>query len=228
MARLSRSTSLAAALVAIAALPAAAQRKPAGEENAVGGNGVASVGQNAAPGVRRNADPGARTSAAPEAGVHLNAIGRKPSDRSAAAEGAASEDLAKDAVTENAAAQDRDASPAPDAPRRCISLPRLEKTDVVDDRTIVFHMRDGRIYMNHLSRDCPGLEREKRFMYSPTSSQLCEIDGVTVIEKWAFGFTRGFTCSLGEFHPLTSAEFDALMRPVQAADSGAAQKTSKP
>jgi hypothetical protein len=111
-----------------------------------------------------------------------------------------------------AVAQKRDDA-ADDSSKRCISLPNLERTEIVDNRTIVFHMRNGRVYLNHLSRECPGLEREKRFMYSPTSSQLCEIDGVTVIEKWGFGFTRGFTCALGEFHPLTKAEFDALMHP---------------
>jgi hypothetical protein len=109
-----------------------------------------------------------------------------------------------------AAAQKKDDPPG-DRPQRCISLLNLDRTDVVDNRTILFHMRNGRIYLNHLSRDCPGLEREKRFMYSPTSTQLCEVDGVTVIEKWGFGFTRGFTCSLGEFHPLSKSEFESLM-----------------
>jgi hypothetical protein len=108
-------------------------------------------------------------------------------------------------------AQKKD-GPADDRPQRCIALPNLERTDVLDNRTILFHMRNGQIYLNHLSRECPGLAREKRFMYSPTSTQLCEIDAVTVIEKWGFGFTRGFTCSLGEFHPLAKSEFESLMQ----------------
>lgn len=106
-------------------------------------------------------------------------------------------------------------SKAASTPERCISLLSLERTDVVDDRTIIFHMRNGRMYLNHLSRECPGLAREKRFMYSPTSTKLCEVDAVTVIEKWGFGFTRGFTCSLGPFHPISQPEYESLLSPVE-------------
>jgi hypothetical protein len=97
---------------------------------------------------------------------------------------------------------------------RCIALSNLDRTEVLDDHTIVFRMRNGVLYLNHLARDCPGLEREQRFMYSPTGTQLCAVDGVTVIEKWAFGFTRGFTCSLSEFNPLTKGEYQALLSSV--------------
>jgi hypothetical protein len=95
-------------------------------------------------------------------------------------------------------------------PERCITLMRLDRTEVIDDRTIIFHMRGGRIYLNHLSRECPGLKREERFMYSPTSNRLCDVDQVTVLEQWGFGLTRGFTCSLGMFHPINLVELEEL------------------
>jgi hypothetical protein len=95
-------------------------------------------------------------------------------------------------------------------PERCIALMRLDKTEVIDDRTIIFHMRGGRIYLNHLARECPGLKREERFMYSPTSNRLCDVDQVTVLEQWGFGLTRGFTCSLGMFHPISLVELEEL------------------
>jgi hypothetical protein len=109
----------------------------------------------------------------------------------------------------------QEGSKAESTPERCISLLSLERTDVVDDRTIIFHMRNGRMYLNHLSRECPGLAREKRFMYSPTSTKLCEVDAVTVIEEWGFGFTRGFTCSLGPFQPISQSEYESLLTPVE-------------
>jgi hypothetical protein len=102
---------------------------------------------------------------------------------------------------------------AEQSPSRCISLPDLERTDVIDNRTLIFHMRDGALYLNHLERACPGLKRDRLFMYSPTSTQLCAVDGVTVIEKRPFGFTRGFTCALGEFNPLTQPEYESLVTP---------------
>ena len=98
------------------------------------------------------------------------------------------------------------------APERCIPLNRVDQTEVIDDRTIIFHMRAGAIYLNHLQRECPGLKREGRFMYSPTGSRLCDIDTVTVLEQWGFGLTRGFTCSLGPFHPISDLDLEDLRR----------------
>ncbi len=119
-----------------------------------------------------------------------------------------------DAAGEKKTARDR-------APTRCISLLDLQRTEILDDRTILFHMRGGTVYLNHLGRECPGLEREKRFMYSPTSTQLCAIDGVTVIEKWDFGFTRGFTCALGRFDPITPDEYEAAVQAASKQDEAA-------
>jgi hypothetical protein len=117
-----------------------------------------------------------------------------------------------------AAAQDDLASGGPE---RCITLTRLDKTEIIDDRTIIFMMRGGAIYLNHLARECPGLKREEHFMYSPTSNRLCDIDTVTVLEQWGFGLTRGFTCALGVFHPISEAELEDLRNPVEGESSGA-------
>lgn len=114
------------------------------------------------------------------------------------------------------AAQDEDAFDR--APERCISLTRLDRTEVIDDRTIIFHMRGGVTYLNYLARECPGLEREERFMYSPTSNRLCDVDTVTVLEQWGFGLTRGFTCALGEFHPISELDLEDLRRTKEQSD----------
>jgi hypothetical protein len=97
-------------------------------------------------------------------------------------------------------------------PERCISLNRVDRTEVIDDRTLIFHMRNGTIYLNHLERECPGLRREERFMYSPTGNRLCDVDTITVLEQWGFGLTRGFTCGLAEFHPITEVDLAELRR----------------
>ncbi|MBN1240266.1 MAG: hypothetical protein JXB36_17315 [Gammaproteobacteria bacterium] len=122
---------------------------------------------------------------------------------------------------QSAAAQDDGDASIDRAPERCITLPRLDRTEVIDDRTIIFHMRGGAIFLNHLSRECPGLEREERFMYSPTSTRLCDVDTITVLENRGFGFTRGFTCSLGLFHPITELELVELRDPQERGEDGA-------
>lgn len=113
---------------------------------------------------------------------------------------------------------ERETTTASQGPERCITLNRVERTEVIDDRTIIFHMRGGGLFLNHLDRECPGLKREERFMYSPTGNRLCSIDTVTVLEQWAFGLTRGFTCSLGMFHPISQADLAELKRGAGAGE----------
>lgn len=111
-----------------------------------------------------------------------------------------------------AAAQIGDAAaPVNRAPERCILIERVRRTEVIDDRTLIFHMRSGEIYLNYLERECPRLAAEKRFMYSPTANRLCDNDTITVLERWGFdAFSRGFTCGLGEFHPISELELAEL------------------
>ena len=79
-------------------------------------------------------------------------------------------------------------------PQDCVSLPRVSRTEVIDDQTILFYQRGGKVYLNHLPRKCGGLAREDRFMYKVTTTRLCSSDTITVLEHWGAGFTPGFTC----------------------------------
>ena len=55
-------------------------------------------------------------------------------------------------------------------------------------------------------------------MYSPTGNRLCNLDTVTVLETWGFGLTRGFTCTLGHFHPISDADLAELKRGIGERD----------
>jgi hypothetical protein len=95
-------------------------------------------------------------------------------------------------------------------PTDCLPVSLIRRTEVVDDQTIIFHMRGRKAYRNYLPRKCPGLARENRFGYDVRGSRLCSIDTVTVLEQYAGRLERGFTCQLGEFHPLSPDEIDDL------------------
>jgi hypothetical protein len=95
-------------------------------------------------------------------------------------------------------------------PVECLSTTSIDRTDVVDDQTIIFFMRGKRIFRNYLPRKCPGLEREDRFSYQTTNSRLCDIDTITVLEQWGSRLQPGFTCALGAFHPISAEEAEAL------------------
>lgn len=95
-------------------------------------------------------------------------------------------------------------------PTDCISVSAIDRTDVIDDRTILFYMRGKKIYRNYLPRKCPGLDRHERFAYQVTSNRLCDIDTVTVLEQWGSRLSSGFTCGLGAFHPIPQEEVEEL------------------
>jgi len=92
------------------------------------------------------------------------------------------------------------------AVERCISLRAIDKTDVVDDNNILFYMRNGDVYLNRLPHRCPGLKRERTFMYRTTMPRLCDVDIITVLDQAGFGFMPGASCGLGRFYPISEDE----------------------
>ena len=90
-------------------------------------------------------------------------------------------------------------------PVSCVQTSQIRSTQVQDDQTIDFTMRNGQIFRNTLPNRCPGLGFSRAFSYSPTASQLCSVDIITVIETGA-GPRRGASCGLGQFVPVKRAD----------------------
>lgn len=78
--------------------------------------------------------------------------------------------------------------------KKCIDLVRIDHTEVVDDSTILFHMKGGEIMQNKLPHRCFGLKFEDGFSYAVSLPQLCSTDIIKV-------FRRGTACGLGQFTP---------------------------
>lgn len=93
----------------------------------------------------------------------------------------------------------------------CISLSRIESSDVIDDKRILFEMRGGDYYLNELPHRCPGLGFEDAFMYRTSIGQLCDMDIVTVLINAGFGLQSGASCGLGMFRPISEQEAGMLM-----------------
>ena len=107
-------------------------------------------------------------------------------------------------IATTATAADRDAIP-PATPSgeavSCIALNRIRQTRVHGDATIDFVMNGRKVYRNTLPGGCPGLGFEQRFAYETSLSQLCSTDIITVL--YQSGPTRGASCGLGRFQPVT-------------------------
>lgn len=98
----------------------------------------------------------------------------------------------------------------PEGVENCVHLRAVDRIEILDEQHILFYMRNGKIYSNHLSRKCPGLRHNDTIMYRTALNQLCDIDTFTVLENIGGGFMPGATCSFGKFYPATQEEVDAL------------------
>jgi hypothetical protein len=93
---------------------------------------------------------------------------------------------------------------------RCISLNRIDRTEVVNDRTIVFYLRGGDIYVNRLPYRCPGLRSRDTFMYKNTTNSLCNVDTIRVMDSMGGTLRPGVGCGLGHFHPVSEITVEQL------------------
>ena len=102
-------------------------------------------------------------------------------------------------------------------PADCVSLAGLDRTEVVNDQTILFYMRGNQVYVNYLPRRCSGLNRRKAFSYKTSLNRLCKVDLITVLDTYGSGISRGASCGLGMFHPIGA---DAAVLLKEADEAG--------
>lgn len=99
---------------------------------------------------------------------------------------------------------------------RCLSTYNIRRTEIIDDRNVLFHMRGGDIYQNILANRCPGLARENRFSYETTLNRLCQLDWIAVLYSEGSGLREGPRCGLGMFHLITGEDAEALREGAKA------------
>jgi hypothetical protein len=85
----------------------------------------------------------------------------------------------------------------------CIQLSQVRQTHVRSDQVIDFEMSGKRMFRNTLDGACPSLGFEERFSYSVSNGELCSTDLITVLQSAG---TRGATCGLGKFQPVSIAK----------------------
>lgn len=99
-----------------------------------------------------------------------------------------------------AAARAADPEPAPQKPRSltesCIPLSLVLRTEILDDQTVLFHMRNGRIKKATLAFRCPSLKFYGSFSYEVYSNRLCaRVD--TIVSR------AGTHCPIGDIMDVT-------------------------
>jgi hypothetical protein len=84
-------------------------------------------------------------------------------------------------------------------PVSCVSIRQIRSTNVVDENTIDFKMIGGKTYRNSMPYSCPGLRFQEAFSYRTSTSQLCSVDIIRVLETRGGHLDEGAGCGLGKF-----------------------------
>ena len=91
---------------------------------------------------------------------------------------------------------DATAATDPALPRVCLNLREIQSTQVPNDRTMIFYMRDGKVWQNRLRTVCPMLS------VSPWTQVIHGPDVVCSNEQFIHVTQTGDNCVLGDFTPL--------------------------
>ncbi|MEP2987567.1 MAG: hypothetical protein ABJN65_09740 [Parasphingorhabdus sp.] len=93
-------------------------------------------------------------------------------------------------------------------PKSCIRRSQIRSTDVVDNSTIDFKMRGGKIYRNKLPHKCSGLAFEEAFSYRTSTNNLCNVDIIRVLDQTAGRIEERSACGLGQFQEIEKTRRD--------------------
>ncbi len=79
----------------------------------------------------------------------------------------------------------------------CLDPAFIDHTQIVDDSTILFHMKGGKVWKNTLASKCFGLKMQGGFAYEVQGGTICSnMQTIRVLDQ-------GSICSLGDFTPYT-------------------------
>jgi hypothetical protein len=90
--------------------------------------------------------------------------------------------------------------------RNCLSTMNIRSTRVIDNSTIDFTTVGGKVYRNTLPHNCPSLGFEQRFSYRTSTSQLCNVDTIRVLQSYGGRIQEGGGCGLGKFQPMEKVQ----------------------
>ena len=109
-------------------------------------------------------------------------------------------------------------APEQESSRHCLSLNRIERSEILDNQHIAFKTIDGKYYMNVLPRPCTPLHRNSALMYKTSLSRLCDLDIITVLDSLGGGYEPVGSCGLGGFNEAAENEVKALRDTLKISD----------
>ena len=93
--------------------------------------------------------------------------------------------------------------------KHCLFTNEYRSFRAIGNRHLLFKGRKGKQWVNVLRGRCPSLNDNSTFVMRPTmAGRACDKDRFDVVERFdtVSSSTRGPTCVLGEFRPVTEAQ----------------------
>jgi len=111
------------------------------------------------------------------------------------------------------------------AAKSCVYLPDIDHTKIVNERNILFYLRNNTVLQNSMREPCYGLHEKTRFTYGSTAlRRLCSGDMITLLADLSFGgVASANTCKLGMFLPVDADEVDEILAAARK-DKGGQRK----
>jgi len=98
----------------------------------------------------------------------------------------------------------------------CLSLSRIKNVDILDNKHLVFQTGVNDYYLNTLPYACNGLRLNDSFLYSSSINQICNVDVISVLNKFGSGYQSGPSCGLGVFVAVNKEEITTLRNDLKA------------
>ena len=97
----------------------------------------------------------------------------------------------------------------------CIARLRIDRTEVLNERFVVFHMRGAKKYLVQFRHRCPGLRRRGPIELESRSFQVCAMDSIR--GHYGTGITGmwGPRCLIPGFEPVTEAQIEFIEEALQ-------------
>ena len=94
-----------------------------------------------------------------------------------------------------------------DTEERCIGRSRISRTEVLNERFVVFHLRGDEKYLVQFQPRCPGLRRNGSIRLETRSFRVCAMDTIQGFYEMGIGRgTWGPNCMIPGFEPVTGEQ----------------------
>ena len=94
-----------------------------------------------------------------------------------------------------------------DVAERCIARSRISRTEILNERFVVFHLRGDEKYLVQFRHRCPGLRRNGTMRLETRSFRVCSMDTIQGLFEMGVGRgTWGPSCMIPSFEPVTAEQ----------------------